>query len=374
MVEGYVEGDLPLAKDMAFAKSLNLNGAVRRTHYVRDGKGTTSSLSVTTWKVGGVWEPTDWLRFRASRSRDIRAPNVSELFGPNTTGFGILNDPARGGLQTNPVVISGANPNLVPEVADTWTYGFVLRPTFGGPLSRTQLSVDRFDIKIKGAIGVLGAQTIASRCFQGAQEFCTLITRDGAGVITQINDTQNNVNQLTATGWDVEFNYRQPLGGMGEAEFRLLGTYYEDLITVDSAGSVDRAGQTGLRGGTVPGIPRYTLDGLINWRRDRAGLDIHLRYIPKGKYNALFIGPEDPGYNILLGNSSNTNRVPSAFYADVMGHYDITSGPRTWTVFGGINNITDKDPPRVPGANGSGNSVSFDPVGRTFRIGVRFKG
>ena len=35
--------------------------------------------------------------------------------------------------------------------------------------------------------------------------------------------------------------------------------------------------------------------------------------------------------------------------------------------------MTDKDPPRTPGANGSGNNVLFDVTGRAYKIGLRYK-
>ncbi len=383
VTEGYLEALVPLAKDMVFAKSLSADGAVRRTHYSRSAPTAASStVDVTTWKLGAVWEPTDYLRFRGARSHDIRAPNVSELFGPNTSGFGILNDPANGGLQTNPVVLSGSNPKLVPEVAETWTAGMVVRPT-GGWFSRLGGSLDYYKITINQAIGVLGAQTIANRCFQGAKEFCALIVRNPQNVITQISDVQQNVNQLKTSGLDLEVSYHQPLGAYGDLDFRLLGNYVWHLITVDSGGPVDRANQTGVRGGTQPGVPRYTLDGLINWKHDRWLVSLHGKYIPAGRYNALFIGPEDPRYaaalsdpkNALYGATSNINTVPSAFYGDVTVQYDVirSQGGRSLTAFVGVNNILDKDPPRFPGANGSGQSILFDPVGRAYRGGLRFK-
>ena len=71
--EGYVEALVPLAKDSFLAQSLDLNGAVRYTDY-------SSSGPVTTWKVGATWEPVKGFKLRATRSRDIRAPNASELF------------------------------------------------------------------------------------------------------------------------------------------------------------------------------------------------------------------------------------------------------------------------------------------------------
>jgi outer membrane receptor protein involved in Fe transport len=374
--EGYVETAIPLARDISFAKSFDLNGAVRRTSYDRDGTGNSSSVDATTWKYGLVWEPFEWLRFRGTKSRDIRAPNVSELFGPITGGFGILNDPALGGRQTNPTVQSGSNPNLLPEEADTRTGGIVLTPVADNWLGRLQFSADYYKIEIAKAIGVLGPQTIATRCFQGATEFCGLITRDANGVITNVVDVQQNVNQLNTSGVDIELAYKQPTEHLGEFTFRLLDTRVFHLVTIDSAGPLDRAGQTGLRGGTLPGIPKYTLDALVNWKVGPVDLSAHGRYIPDGIYNAAFIGPEQPGYSIALGNSSNTNAMPSRTYLDLVGQYTLDFGGGNGgnvVIFAGVNNVTNAENPRFPGANGSGNNVLFDPVGRTYKLGFRFK-
>jgi hypothetical protein len=374
VTEGYAETVVPLLKDVPLARNVEFNGAIRRTHYDRSSPTSSSTVSTTTNKIGLTWQLVESFKVRGTKSRDIRAPNVSELFGPNTTGFGILNDPARGGLQTNPVVVSGANATLVPEVADTWTAGFIVQPAVEGWLSRMQLSIDYYDIDIKNAIGTLGAQTIATRCYQGATEFCPLITRDANGVITQIHDVLQNVNQQITKGVDLELAYRQPLGSLGNINFRLLGTYVAHLITIDSAGPLDRAGQTGLRGGTIPGIPRYTLDALINWVDRGFSTSLHTRFIPAGIYNAAFIGPDQPGYTITNPASSNTNHVKSALYLDLITQYEFSvAGTSSFTVYGGVNNAANVDPPRVPGANGTGNNVLFDPVGRMWKLGVRYK-
>jgi iron complex outermembrane recepter protein len=42
-------------------------------------------------------------------------------------------------------------------------------------------------------------------------------------------------------------------------------------------------------------------------------------------------------------------------------------------IYAGLNNIGNVDPPRVPGANGTGNNVLFDPIGRTWVVGLRYK-
>jgi iron complex outermembrane recepter protein len=373
VTEGYGEIEAPILRNVSFFDELALNGAIRRTHYNRSSDFfPSSSLSVTTWKIGGTWAPIEALRFRATRSRDIRAPNVSELFGPTTLAQGILTDPARGGVQTVAPITQGSNPNLQPEKANTFTVGAVIQPR-GGFLGRFRASVDYYRIEIKDAISTLGQQNIVTRCFQGDPLSCSLVTRDGSGAITNIVDTQQNVNKLIARGVDIELSYRQPLGGEASLNTRVLASNVIDLITVDAVGPTERAGQTGLRAGTPPGIPDWTIDGLVTLDlADRFSFSTHVRWINKGFYNAAFIGPDQAGYVITGPNSSNTNSVPSKTYVDLVATFKVRQqGTQKFDVFFGVDNLFDTDPPRVPGANGSGNNVLFNPVGQSFKAGVR---
>ncbi|MET0292257.1 MAG: TonB-dependent receptor [Steroidobacteraceae bacterium] len=271
VAEGYLETNVPLLRDVPLVQALELNGAVRRTHYDRTSPGlASSSLAVTTWKLGLNWEVNDWMRLRTTRSRDIRAPNLSELYGPQTVGGGALIDP-RTGRQLNPQSVSGSNSALVPETANTWTAGVVFRPS--GFLQGLQLSVDYYDIEVGGAIGTLGAQTVALRCEQGATEFCPLVDRDPvSGDITRVRNLLLNVNSVITRGFDIEAAYRLELGAAGRLDFRALGTIVNDLLTVDSAGPVQRAGMTGWRAGTVAGMPDWTADLLSTWTLNRLSL------------------------------------------------------------------------------------------------------
>jgi hypothetical protein len=76
-----------------------LNGAVRQAHYDISGFGSylrtaaENSFSATTWKVSANWEPVDWLRLRATQSRDIRAPNFAELFLASASSFAPVTNP-----------------------------------------------------------------------------------------------------------------------------------------------------------------------------------------------------------------------------------------------------------------------------------------
>jgi iron complex outermembrane recepter protein len=372
VIEGYGEGEIPILRGESFANELSLNGAIRRTRYSRSSDFFPGSdLSVTTYKYGAVYEPIPAIRFRATKSRDIRAPNVSELFGPTTVASGILTDPSRGGQQVNPTIFSGSNATLLPERADTFTVGIVLKPT-GGFLGRFRASVDYYEIKVQDAIATLGQQNIATRCFEGDDSSCALITRGPDGSITQVRDVLQNVNQLINRGVDAEIEYRQPLGALGNLNLRLLATYVKDFITVDAIGPTDRAGQTGLRGGTPPGLPDLVLDGLVSWTYDNFTFNAHGRFINSGFYNAAFVGPDQDGYDITKVNSSSTNSVPSRGYLDLLAQYKVDYGPgRQFTFFAGVDNVTNTMPPLNPGSHGTGNSIIFSPFGQTWKAGVR---
>lgn len=371
--EVYGEAEVPLLADATAFHELSVNGAVRRTHYNRSSDfSPSSSLNVTTWKVGGVWSPIDAIRFRVTKSRDIRAPNVSELFGPTTNTQGILTDPARGGVQTVAPITNGSNPNLRPEKANTFTVGVALQPQ-GGFIGRFRASVDYYNINIGDAISTLGQQNIVTRCSQGDTLSCSLVTRDSGGIITNITDTFQNVSRLIARGVDIELAYRQPLGSESALNLRVLASHVKDLITVDAVGPTQRAGQTGLRAGTPPGIPDWTLDATANLELgSHYAFTTHVRYINKGFYNAAFVGAEQGGYAISLPNSSNTNAVPARTYVDMLATFKLAQRVgQSFAFYVGVDNLFNVDPPAFPGANGSGNNVLFNPVGRNFKAGVR---
>ena len=364
--EAYVEATLPLLRDSAFARNLELNGAARRTDYSTSG-------AVTTWKAGLVYEPIPEIRFRATRSRDIRAPNVNELFGSVTRSFSSFTDPdPKGGGQSLIEIVSGANTELKAEKADTFTAGVVLRPDFGF-LRGFNLSLDYYDIKVDQAIGQVGAQTIANRCLGGATEYCPLITRNSAGAVTLINDRLQNLNGLKTRGLDIEAAYRTSLADDLSLDVRMLATKVFHLITLDSAGETDRAGQTGFRASTTPGVPDWIVDGLMTVKYQNFTVSGHGRYIPKGKFNVDYVGPEDDGYSPTLANSINTNRVAGRFYADLTMSMKVDTGATDMEFFMSVKNLFDKDPPIAPSAVGITNQVLFDQVGRAYRVGVRFR-
>ncbi|OJY68004.1 MAG: hypothetical protein BGP16_04115 [Sphingobium sp. 66-54] len=378
VAEVYGETEVPILRGMTGFEELSFNGAIRRTHYKRSSAlFPSSTVDVTTWKVGGVWAPIDAIRFRVTRSRDIRAPNVAELFGPVTAGSGILNNPFNEGEQAVVSLTLGSNPGLRPEKADTFTAGVVLQPT-GGFLGRFRLSADYYNIDIDDAIGTLGQQNIATRCSQGDVLSCSLITfgdipNSTNKNILNVTDVVQNVNQLIAKGIDIELSYRQPIGADNMLNLSVMASNVRDLITVDAVGPVERAGQTGLRGGTPPGIPDWTVDANASLTLGELfAFSTHVRWINKGFYNSAFVGAEQSGYVITAANSSSTNAVPGRTYVDLLATVKVpVGGGNRMAVYFGVDNLFDKDPPPFPGANGSGNNVLFNPVGRMFKAGIR---
>ncbi|MBN8819558.1 MAG: TonB-dependent receptor [Sphingomonas sp.] len=360
--EAFGELSLPLFE------GAELNGALRYTDYSVSG-------DVTTWKVGADWAPLSWLRFRGTISRDIRAPNLFELYGPPQTSFQSILDP-RTGAQVLTQVILGGNTQLVPEKADTWTVGAVFQPDLGSA-GRLRVSVDYYDIKLDGAISTLGGQVIVNRCQAGNTALCALVTRDSNNAITQVRNYNLNLNTLITRGWDIEAQYSLPFNIVGgRLSLRGLATIVDDLITVDSAGvSVDRAGMNGSPVSAPSGVPRYTLNGYLTYESDLASAQLQVRHIASGVYNAELVGPGQAGYDPLKTNSINDNSIGAWTYVNLNGSVNVWGrGDKKLEIFGAISNLFDKAPPvDTPSSFGPTNNVLYDVLGRTYRVGARVR-
>ncbi|AKH41501.1 outer membrane receptor protein involved in Fe transport [Altererythrobacter atlanticus] len=381
VVEGYAEVEVPLLSDQPFAQALTVNGAIRQTHYKVTGFGSylrtqvENSFDATAWKLSANWEPTDWLRFRVSRSRDIRAPNFAELFLSSASSFTTVANPFNPGQTENPDLRNGGSPFIDPEKADTWGVGMILQPS--GFLDGFRLSVDYYDIKVKDYIGTPpgGFQNIINECYGGRQAACDLIN-DGsiaAGEdITEIRSVSLNLEELRTSGIDFEADYRFELGGENQLLLRGLATYTDELTTVAFGQEIDRAGQTGIAGSIS--APKWSANGFLTFVNPRFTATLQGRYIDSGVLDALYSDPSDPGYDPTLPNSINDNSVPSRFYLNLFGTMKI--GPdwengNGFELFFRINNLLDKDPPIVPEFQFPTNPVYFDTIGRYYTFGAR---
>lgn len=353
--EAYGEIVVPLLKDSPAGRSLEFNGALRRTDYSTSG-------AVTTWKIGGTYDPVDTVRFRATLSRDIRAPNLNELFAGAVSGRANVVDPATGvSRQTTSLVVGNAR--LRPERARTFTGGVVFSPSF---VPGFRASADYFDIRIRDVITQFSAQTIVDRCAAGATELCRLITRNAANAIVEVRGETLNFNALETRGVDLEASYSIPADTLvpGQFTLRALATYVDRLVLTDAVGPTDRVRQT---------VPHWSANATLTYSLGRFIGTAQVRYIDSTLFDATLIGPDDPRYDPKLPNSINVNRRPPVAYVNLSAQYRIAGDEdRGVQLFGVINNLFDKDPPPFAGSNPTG-GVLYDLIGRSFRFGIRGK-
>jgi iron complex outermembrane recepter protein len=348
--EVFGELNAPLLRGVAGAELLEVNGAIRRTNY-------TFSGSVTTWKLSGNYAPVDGLRLRGSYSRDIRAPNQAEMFtrGRQTTSVNYTDrdstSPDFNSQVTGVLTSVQGNPDLVPEKAKTLVLGVVAEPAFLPGLS---LSLDRFDIRMRDALGSLSGQVIIDQCYTaGFQQACGQIVRNDAGRIVQINNSNFNLDRLHLRGWDLEGRYRFGLAG-GEVSLRAQVSMLERLRETDFQNStIDRVGETTT--------PKWRALGSVGYNIGALDAFLQGRYI---------------GSNVLNVNwtavDSEYFEVPSALYVDAQLGLDLGAAD----LFLNIQNLLDKDPVFAPSQDqyfNPTNSNVYDQVGRTYRLGVRME-
>jgi len=202
------EIDIPVVKYGPLIQSFAADIAGRYTNYSVSG-------AVQTWKIGLDWHVDDNLRFRATNSVDIRAPALNDLFSPLQLTPQSFTDLHTGNLNGNvPLAVQG-NPNLVPEVARTYTAGMALTPAF---LQGFSLSVDYYRIVLKNAITAVSSSSVAVQQLceysGGVSPFCDFYVRplpfsdhSAANYPTLVYNKNLNAAVNRLEGWDIEANY-----------------------------------------------------------------------------------------------------------------------------------------------------------------------
>ena len=160
-----------------------------------------------------LYDPTEWLRIRATRSRDIRAPNFSELYErTESVGFTGTANPWTGDSDLA-ADREHRQHGREAEEGDTETFGIVFSPQWSWGQG-FRLSVDWWSIEIDGAIARLGAAGVVDGCFRGNVVLCRFIDGDGpGGVMTNIRNTFLNLDVYSTKGVDLEALYQFDLDG-----------------------------------------------------------------------------------------------------------------------------------------------------------------
>lgn len=363
VIEGFVEVDVPLINSDSVGRA-NLNGAARITDYSTSG-------TVWAWKVGGTWDtPLDGIRLRAVTSRDVRAPNLSELFAaPTVTTLPNFSDPFQGAaVQAFQNTIG--NPNLKPEIARNTEIGIVLaRPSWLPGLS---LSFDYYDIKLKGVISSLSAQQIVQFCFDGNQAFCGGFSLDNANPgLNYINVQPFNLASWRTSGFDIEASYQwqQPLGLPGNFTVRALGTHIRKFIVNAGIAGVDPVDQAGANNGATPDWKWLAVQ---TYDSDRFSLTVQERWISDGTFGNQYVVCQSSCPASTANHPTiDYNKMKGAFYVDVGATFKFSD---RLSIYGKVDNLFDKDPVASPQTN-TGldiNPALYDTLGRIYRAGVRF--
>lgn len=411
MREAFAELSIPLVENMPFIHSLNLEAGYRHTQFEAAG----AKNDYGSYKLGGDWSPIEDVRVRAMYQRATRAPNIGELFNPQVTGLNNRAiDPCQGDLinsadankagtlsnlclltgvpagaignvdkpnsgQIN--VLTGGNPNLGPEEADTWTIGAVWQPA---SIPTLRLSVDYYDIKIDKTVGSPSVDDIMNGCYSTAlnpsmafNEFCQLIgrnTKNGSlnGVEAKgVALLSSNLGNDRVSGFDLAANYRfeladYGLGEVGRIDLSVNGnimTRYESQATPTSI-LRDCAGYYSVSCGEPKIEQRWNTRA--TWSMGDYAASLQWRHLG--------------GVEVEPSNTKwfpDYAQIDSYNYFDLTGRWDITQSVRLTAT---VNNLFDKAPPQVGSQIGStsannGNTFpqTYDAIGRYFTFGATLK-
>ncbi len=355
--EAYLEFDLPLFESEGAGRA-NLNAAARVNDY-------TTSGTIEVWKLGSTWDtPLEGLRLRATTSRDVRAPNLSELFAaPVTTTLPNFLDPFR---NVNVLAIQNVvgNTALTPEIARNTSFGIVIAEPSWAP--NFNVSVDYYKIKIEDVISTLSAANIVNFCFQGIlPQACNSFNLNNPNGPNFINVQSFNFASIETSGLDIEASYRWPqlFGLAGTVTVRGLATNIREYVTDNGLPGTFPIDSAGVNTGSTPD---WKLLAIQSYATDRYSLQIQERWISDGVLGNQFIECQ-PGtcpVSTLARPTIDNNHVDGAFYLDVGGSYEVFPGTRAYFK---VDNMLNQDPAPVPNFS---NPALFDALGRVYRLGV----
>jgi outer membrane receptor protein involved in Fe transport len=421
--EGYGELMVPLLANMPFVKALTLETGFRYSDYNTAG-------GEDTWKVLADYTVNDWLRFRGGFNHATRAPNIGELFQAKsqTVAFATYADPcsinpsgvnptwgpasanatqAQDALKICKALMQAAgasayygvpagsqplntgfslalpnnvgNPNLAPELADTWTAGVVVRSPLDNPLLKgMSLSVDWYSIGLKGLITAEAQDTVYQNCLDDTRNTakdpnipaCLAIIRDKVnGAAQTVNTSFVNAGSFKTEGVDVQFDWSAKLSDLllpapGRVNVNVLANY-TNTLTVSAAAntpSIEFAGTLGPNTGglNAPAFKYRTLTTL-GYANGPMSVSLRWQHLPS-------LAPIPPAAAGQLGAASHDE-------FDLFGNYMLTD---TVSLRAGVDNLLNTQPEITGGttaapATGTTLPAVYDTLGRRYYVGVTLK-
>jgi outer membrane receptor protein involved in Fe transport len=386
--EVYGEIEIPLLRDLPFARDLTISASARYTDYRSYG-------SNTTYRVNALYTPVQWLSFRGGYGTSFRAPAIFEQRLGASSGFQSQNNdpcnnydapgvnPARaancrseglpaGFSATSSIAVlqqGGAATGLSAETSRNYTFGGILQPRFGrfGDLS---LSVDYFHTKVSNGVSLLNFGQILATCyddplFRNGGALCSLSTR-GAASPFPLTVTTGYVNVATDFVAGVDFNLRYAVQ-VGPGRLRLNGavTRFSDRYTqtLPTDAILHVVGTLGL--GVTGATPRWS--GTFD-----AAYEVHGFTF---RYGVDWIQHLDSTTGLGLDPATSTFifRTPDYYLHNASIQYRASD----FTLTMGVRNLFDKQPPFI--SSGAYNRIGdaplysgFDYIGRQFFVSGSF--
>lgn len=361
--EAYLEFNIPVLADMAFAQELTLNVASRYSDYSNFGNTTNSKASF-------LWRPIESLALRGTWAQGFRAPSIDNLFGGVGGTFVQYTDPCStlvsGSVAGNAACtaagvpadyvqlgqglipctswpcatpdqfLSGSNPDLGPEESISKTAGIVWSPGFANGLT---LSLDWYNYKLSNAIISDSVNRILRDCYVlGDASRCESVTRAADGHITGMFFGLTNLGQLETEGWDIGARYRMADTAIGSFNFDWQTSYVSKFDEVGQNVDGDNI-IIGVVG--TPGYFRIRSTLSTNWEiNDEWNVTWNARYYSGINDNCVsFGGCSDPD-RYQNGESAAQNRRGSNTFHNVQVAYN---APWDATVSVGVDNVFDKE-------------------------------
>lgn len=396
--EIFAEVNAPLLENMPGAEELTFTGAFRYSDYSTEAVG-----GVESYAAGLSWTPIEDLRFRAQYQQAVRAPNIGELFAPQTNGFPNIEDPCSGGTlggfdnldaatqgvvtqncENNPVATAnvptgstgtplqvnsqieglfGGNPELQQETAETVTIGAIWSPSFVPNLT---ITADYFDIQIEDVIAGVPSQRIFDFCYiDGLPEFCNAIRRNPDGTVDTFDSFSRNAAELSTNGVDLSIDYSYDSGEYGIFGFYSLITWTDsnEFIPLPGEAPIESVGFYGATVGEP--TPEWSFNTRLDWGMGPYGARLRWTRISEVE-DDLFQDGGTP--DLFVTGVDAYDQFDLTVFYDVNDNLGITFG---------IENLLDEDFVLI-GDDSSEQSntypATYDTLGRTFfgRINLSF--
>lgn len=394
VAEIYVEALIPIVE------SFEATVGYRLSDYSTAG-------TVESYKGELMWSPTDSMTLRGTYQRAVRAPSIDELFAPITESFPAIDeDPCSNdsaARTTGPNVaqveqlciaqgipaaalpvynyanqqvaggLSGGNPNLKEETADTYSFGVVLQSPFEGFMGGFQASIDYYQIEIEDAIAVVDASTFVARCydaefnpnFSSSNVFCGFFNRDAStSEIIDARETNENLAAFEAAGVDIQVDWAGEVGP-GTLGVNWIATHLTtwDRQALPGDPFTDLTGTIGNRSISSVGVARPDWKWTFNtdYVMENLGFNLRWRYIDS-----------------MTDDTQPTFETDTVHYLDVGASYDFSD------LFGGsldgltgrvgIINLTDEDPQIIPHrVQANTDPSTYDTLGRRYFVNLTYR-